>query len=62
MNNDKKNLDELFAHYGDVDRFVNDLDYSDAYPLDSEVRDTLREIVLQDNDDDFKIFTYMGRI
>lgn len=62
MNADKTNLDELNHHYEELAALLQPADYRRDYPLDDEVRQKIGEIVLNDQDNDFKIFTYLDKV
>lgn len=59
MNADKNNLDELRGHYNELTALLLPTEYTGDYPLDNEVRQRIAEIVLNDQDNDFKIFNYL---
>ena len=65
MNADKINLDELRSHYEELGALLLPAEYSRdnrEYPLDNEVRGKIAEIVLNDDDNDFKIFNYLDKV
>ena len=65
MNADKINLDELRNHYEELGALLLPAEYSRdnrEYPLDNEVRGKIAEIVLNDQDNDFKIFNYLDKV
>lgn len=62
MNADKINLDELNNHYEELGELLHPVDYNRAYPLDDEIRQKIAEIVLTDQDNDFKIFNYLDKV
>ena len=62
MNIDKTNLDELKGYYACLANILKPDSYSHPYPLDKEVRDVIDTLVLQDSDDDYRIFCYQTQI
>lgn len=62
MNTDKAHLDELKSFYNNLDCLLAPIGYSYGYPLDTEIRDEITKIALQDTDDEFKIFTYLENV
>lgn len=62
MNIDKTNIDELKGYYACLTGILEPASYSHPYPLDKEVRDVIDTLVLQDADDDYRIFCYQTKI
>ena len=62
MNIDKTNIDELKGYYACLANILKPDSYSHPYPLDKEVRDVIDTLVLQDADDDYRIFCYQTKI
>lgn len=62
MNADKTNIDELKLHFEELATLLQPIDYNRDYPLDDEVRRKIEEIVLNDQDNDFKIFNYLDKV
>ncbi len=65
MNTDKNNLDELRKYYRRLSNILsNDLErkYDGNYPLDSDIRENLKKIILREDDDEYKIYSYKDEI